>query len=119
MGLQKHGDLLDQAFRAAEVCDATDDLCGYDNDEGMVLSTFEELDYSTEDKEWLARFLPVNKNEPDAPVRLTYAEVSFAGSILEACNIRPSQCLKALAAFHKRYDMDLKELRAPEPAPGG
>jgi hypothetical protein len=90
--------------------DAIDDgtLRGYQHDESEI-QVFESLSYSDERQQWLARFRVLA--HPDRPsIELTHSEVLSAGRVFLALDTKPSQCLKATAAFSARLDRATQKL---------
>ena len=103
-------ELFRELFDNAEALD--DGALGeYDRDERDSVS-FEKLHYAPERQEWLARFIPAHPetSADPTPVDVTYTIVEAAYSMLHRANTKPSQALKALAAFHKRFDIEVAKL---------
>ena len=108
-------DIFSLLFENAKVID-DGDLEGYVRDERDG-ALFESLHYSPERREWLARFVPVVgaiEGNAISHVDLTYAQVELGYCILHDCNTKPSQALKALAAFHEHYDIEAAKLQFPK-----
>jgi hypothetical protein len=77
-------------------------LHGYKHDEREI-QVFQDLRYSGEQQQWLARFRIVA--HPDHPfMELTHSEVLSAGRTLLAMGTKPSQCLRASRALSAKIN---------------
>lgn len=91
---------------------AADDgeLCGHYQADERDFVVFQELHYSAERKEWLARFAYLSPERGEPYADLTYAETRAWGRSLHGRGFKPSQSLIAVRAFEAKLDLEVQRL---------